>query len=50
MKQIIILSLISLTSLAQNRIQLRHDEAAKRVEVTVDGKPLRLTSTQVQLY
>ncbi|KAB7729135.1 hypothetical protein F5984_15925 [Rudanella paleaurantiibacter] len=39
MKKILFLSLISLSAVAQNRIQLRHDEAAKRVEVTVDGKP-----------
>jgi hypothetical protein len=39
MKKIILLSLLSLSALAQNRIQLKHDEAAKRVEVTVDGKP-----------
>lgn len=38
MKKIIILCLISLSSLAQNRIQLKHDEAGKRVDVTVDGK------------
>ncbi|TAE31663.1 MAG: hypothetical protein EAZ91_07060 [Cytophagales bacterium] len=39
MKKIIILSLLSLSAFAQNRIQLKHDEAGKRVEVTVDGKP-----------
>jgi hypothetical protein len=39
MKRILLLSLISLQALAQNRIELKHDEAAKRVEVTVDGKP-----------
>ncbi|WP_266367728.1 DUF6807 domain-containing protein [Tellurirhabdus rosea] len=39
MKKILLLSLLTTSVFAQKGVKLTHDEAAKRVEVSVDGKP-----------